>query len=85
MKLSTIVAVVQDEGDDGYWLTSPEVAFDEVASTWQAVDQLSDLYDEALASSIEKVSAPPTLASRCCMRATLPQLHKLALGPTPLQ
>ena len=37
------------------WLSSPDVAFDEVASTWEAVGRLSDLYDEALTDSMKKV------------------------------
>ena len=53
-KVLAVPARMQDT-DAQEWLSSPDVAFDEVASTWEAVGRLSDLYDEALNDSIKKV------------------------------
>ena len=53
-------SVCAQDAEAQEWLSSPDVAFDEVASTWEAVGRLSDLYDEALNDSMKKVrSAPP--------------------------
>jgi hypothetical protein len=57
------MACAQDAEAQG-WLSSPDVAFDEVASTWEAVGRLSDMYDEALNNSMKKVCCSPSARAR---------------------